>query len=68
MGSPIQTVAQYMMIHVRETTTKVYVHDLKPEEYQLLMSFPDYYISEDYPSNSHPAQTEYWNVILLGMT
>jgi len=42
MGSPIQTIAQYM-IHVRETTTKVYVHDLKPEEYQLLMSYPDYF-------------------------
>ena len=43
MGTPNSIIAAYM-IHVRETTTKVYVHELRSGEYQYLLQHPDYFL------------------------
>ena len=42
LSTPLSTVAQYM-VHVRETTTKTYVHELSKEDYNLLLEHPDYF-------------------------
>ena len=39
----MRIIANYM-VHVRETTTKVYVHDLLAGEYQLLLNNSDYFL------------------------
>ncbi len=42
-STPLGIVACYM-VHTRETTTKVYIHTLKPEDYQLLVANQDYFL------------------------
>ena len=54
LGAPLPILARYL-IHVRESTTRVYVHDLQPGEYQLVVSHPDYFkpLSLQFAPDSH---------------
>ena len=42
-GTPLCTIQRYM-VHVRESTTKGYVHELSLSECQVIVKYPDYFL------------------------